>query len=97
MEGLINYDDTTINNAISGLQSQINTLVSGNASTAIESFNEIIAFLNGVTDSQSLDSIIASIEQQIAGKMDEGYFLLKLQQVAVIVTLLISLLSQQNK
>lgn len=70
LEGLSNYDDTTINNAISSLQSQINTLVSGNASTAIESFNEIIAFLNGVTDSQSLDSIIASIEQQIAGKMD---------------------------
>jgi hypothetical protein len=71
LEGLSNYDDTTINNAISGLQSQINTLVSGNASTAIESFNEIIAFLNGITDSQSLDSIIASIEQQIAGKMDK--------------------------
>lgn len=68
LEGLSNYDDTTINNALSSLQTQINTIVSGNASTAIESFNEIIAFLNGVTDSQSLDSIIASIEQQIAAK-----------------------------
>lgn len=68
---LSNYDDTAVNNAISGIQSQINTLVSGNASTAIESFNEIIAFLNGITDSQSLDNIIASIEQQIAEKMDK--------------------------
>jgi hypothetical protein len=70
LEGLSNYDDAAINQALQGLQTQVNTLVSGNASTAIESFNEIVAFLDGITDSQGLDSIIASIEQQIAGKMD---------------------------
>ena len=71
LSGLNNYDDTAINQAVQSLQTQLDTLVSGNASTAIDSFNEIIAFLNGITDSQSLDSIIASIEQQIAGKMDK--------------------------
>lgn len=70
LEGLSNYDDTTLANAISGLETRLNTLVSGDASTAIESFNEIIAFLDGVQDTQDLASIIASIEQQIAGKMD---------------------------
>lgn len=68
LEGLNNYDDTAIQEAISGLQTQINTLVSGDASTAIESFNEIIAFLDGVEDTEDLASIIASIEQQIASK-----------------------------
>ena len=67
---LSNYDDTAIQNAVNGLQTQLDTLVSGNSSTAIESFNEIVAFLEGVTDSESLDSIIASIEQQIAAKQD---------------------------
>lgn len=67
LEGLSNYDDTSIRNAINSLTTQINTLVSGDASVAIESFNEIIAFLNGIEDSESLDSIIAAIEQQIAG------------------------------
>lgn len=71
LEGLSNYDDTTLTNAISSLETRLNTLVSGDTSTAIESFNEIIAFLDGVTDSQSLDSIIASIEQQIAAKQDK--------------------------
>lgn len=71
LEGLSNYDDTSIQNAVNSLTTQINTLVSGDASTAIESFNEIIAFLNGVEDSESLDSIIAAIEQQIAGKQDK--------------------------
>lgn len=68
LEGLSNYDDTAIQEAISGLQTQINTLVSGDASTAIESFNEIIAFLDGLEDTEDLASIIASIEQQIASK-----------------------------
>lgn len=71
LSGLSNYDDTQINQTIQSLQTQINTLVSGNASNAIESFNEIIAFLNGIEDSQSLDSIIASIEQQIASKQSK--------------------------
>jgi hypothetical protein len=70
LEGLSNYDDTEIENALSSLQTQINTLVSGNASDAINSFNEIIAFLDGVKDTEDLEGIIASIEQQIAGKQD---------------------------
>jgi hypothetical protein len=70
LSGLSNYDDTQINQTIQSLQTQINTLVSGNASDAIESFNEIIAFLSGIEDSQSLDSIVASIEQQISSKVE---------------------------
>lgn len=71
LEGMSSFDPTEINNKVDGLQSQINTLVSGDASTAIESFNEIIAFLNGVQDTESLDGIIAGIEQQIAAKQNE--------------------------
>ena len=36
LESLSNYDDTEISNAVSSLQSQINTLVSGNAYDCIE-------------------------------------------------------------
>lgn len=60
------YDDTTVRNALTALQSQINALVSGNASSAIESFNEIIAFLSNVEDSQTLSGLIAGINQSIA-------------------------------
>lgn len=71
LNSLSNYDDTAIQTAVSDLRTQLNTLVSGDASTAIDSFNDIIAFLEGIEDSQSLDSIIASIEQQIADKADK--------------------------
>jgi len=47
------------------LQNQINGLVSGNVSVAIESFNEIIAFLASVEDTQTLQGIIAGLNQSI--------------------------------
>ena len=71
LEGLSNYDDTAISEAVNTLREDFDTLVSGDSTTAIKTFNEIVAFLSGIEDSESLDSIIASIEQQIAGKMDK--------------------------
>ena len=71
LEGLNNYDDTTINTVVTALRRDFDELVSGDTTTAIKTFNEVIAFLDGISDSQDLDSIIAGIEQQIAGKMDK--------------------------
>lgn len=71
LEGLNNYDDAELTQALSSLQSQLNTLVSGNASAAINNFNEIISFLEGVSDSENLDNIIAAINQNIAAKQNE--------------------------
>ena len=59
------YDDTSIRDALTALQNQINGLVSGNVSVAIESFNEIIAFLASVEDTQTLQGIIAGLNQSI--------------------------------
>ena len=70
LEGLSNYDDTNLSKAVSALRRDLDTLLSGDTTTAIESFNEIIAFLKGVDDSENLDGIIASIQQQIASKQD---------------------------
>lgn len=68
LEGLNNYNDTAISNAVTKLRNDFDALVDGDTSTAIDNFNEIIAFLNGVQDNQDLSSIIASIERQIAAK-----------------------------
>ena len=71
LEGLSNYDDTELSDAISTLRGDFDNIVSGDTTTAIKTFNEVIAFLDGLTDTQDLESIIASIEQQIVGKMDK--------------------------
>lgn len=66
LQSLSNYDDATISDAIDTLRRDFDTLVSGDTTTAIETFNEIITFLNGVEDAESLEGIIAGIELQIA-------------------------------
>lgn len=70
LEGLSNYDDTELSEALSTLREDFDKLVSGDTTTAIKTFNEIIAFLDGIQDSQDLSSIIASIEHQITAKQD---------------------------
>ena len=77
LEGLGNFDDTELSNALSTLRSDFDKLVSGDTTTAIKTFNEVIAFLDGLTDTQDLSSIIASIEQQIASKADDSLALHK--------------------
>jgi hypothetical protein len=71
LEGLSNYDDDELSNALATLREDFDNLVSGDTTTAIKTFNEVIAFLDGIQDTQDLSGIIASIEQQIAGKMDK--------------------------
>ena len=71
LDGLSNYDDTEIQETVSKLRTDLDTLVSGDTTTAIKTFNEVIAFLDGLEDTEDLASIIASIEQQIAEKMDK--------------------------
>lgn len=72
LDGLSNYDDTAIQASISKLRTDLDTLVSGDTTTAIKTFNEVIAFLDGLEDTEDLASIIASIEQQIAAKASQS-------------------------
>ena len=66
LEGITPYDPSELEAEIGKLETALNTLVGGNASNAIESFNEIIAFLNNVSDKETLDGIIAGINARIA-------------------------------
>lgn len=70
LESLSSYDDTELSNALTTLREDFDKLVSGDTTTAIKTFNEVIAFLDGIADTEDLAGIIASIEQQIAGKAD---------------------------
>lgn len=70
LESLYNYDDTDIQNSIQLLSDKLEILFGESGTDAIETFNEIIKFLENIDDSESLDSIIKSIEQQITQKQD---------------------------
>lgn len=70
LDGLSNYDDTAIQESVSKLRTDLDTLVNGDTTTSIKTFNEVIAFLDGLEDTEELASIIASIERQIAAKQE---------------------------
>lgn len=77
LNSLDNYDDTAVRNLITGISSRIDTLVGESASEAIDNFNEILAFLNGVTDTQTLQGLISNLkktlENQIATKANKSH------------------------
>lgn len=56
----------TLSSLFSAVNERINTLVGGNATEAIDNLNEIIAFLEGFKDSETLASTLAEINNAIA-------------------------------
>lgn len=69
LNSLENYDDTAVRNLIKGISSRIDTLVGESASEAIDNFNEILAFLNGVTDTQTLQGLLLNLKAEFEGLM----------------------------
>lgn len=61
-----------IDSRINQLSSILNTLVSGNAKNTIESFNEVIGFLAGVTDEETLSGLLLSLRNDIEGKTQKA-------------------------
>ena len=58
---LKNYDDSALVAQVEALEQSLNTLVGNNASEAIDNFNEILKFLSGITDTQTLGGMLANI------------------------------------
>ena len=72
LNSLENYDDSALSQSITTLQGRLDTLVNGNATTAIDSFNEITNFLSHITDSTTLEGIIAGINDAITAERNRA-------------------------
>lgn len=79
---LNNYDDSELNEKLLKLEQNLNSILGEGSTEAIENFNEIISFLSGIEDSESLDNIIAAIELQISDKQDKINDLQKIREGA---------------
>lgn len=71
LETIIPNDISELEAEIGKLETALNTLVGGNASNAIESFNEIIAFLENVSDKDTLEGILAGVAASIPTKVSQ--------------------------
>lgn len=63
--GLENYDDAVVLASIATINQRIDTLLGGSASSAIDTFNEIEAFLAGITDTKTLTGLLADLKAEI--------------------------------
>ena len=80
LDGLANYNDSALRSLISAAQAKadqaqanLDKLVSGDASAAIDTFNEIEAFLKGVTDTETLTGLLAQQKSEITADAAAKY------------------------
>lgn len=71
LEGLSNYDDTEVRALITAINGRLDTILGDGASTAIDTFNEIEAFLAGITDTQTLTGLLQQQKQTITTETDD--------------------------
>lgn len=71
LEGLSNYDDTQVRALITAINGRLDTILGDGASTAIDTFNEIEAFLAGITDTQTLTGLLQEQKQTITNETDD--------------------------
>lgn len=71
LEGLSNYDDTEVRALITVINGRLDTILGDGASTAIDTFNEIEAFLAGITDTQTLTGLLQQQKQTITAETDD--------------------------
>ena len=61
----VSADSTRAKELATSLQTQLNTIVGGNASEAIDNFNEVIKFLAGVKDNDTLTALLAKVNERL--------------------------------
>lgn len=69
LDGLANYDDADVRSAIAELQNDLDAIVNGDATSAIDSIQEILAFLSTITDTQTLAGIVSDLKQYVDDKV----------------------------
>ncbi len=70
LDSLSNYDDAQLRQAVNALKGEIDTILGDGATSAIDTFNEIEAFLTGITDTQTLTGLLQQLKSTITGETD---------------------------
>lgn len=63
--GLENYNDAAVVTSIAAVNSRLDTLIGTSASEAIDTFQEIEAFLQGITDTKTLTGLLSDLKVEI--------------------------------
>lgn len=74
LDGLTNYDDTELTSKLNELESNLNTILNDeNATTVIDTFQEIENFLQGITNTETLTGLLQDLKSDIIGLCNSSY------------------------
>ena len=66
LESLSNYDDTEVRSLIENVRTSLDLLIGGkDTSAVIDTFNEVISFLNNFKNSENLSSVLSALKSEI--------------------------------
>lgn len=68
---LANYNDDEIKAQIESLRVSLDVLINGDASDAIDTYNEIVNFLSTFKDTQTLEGIVGQIYEEITNMVNQ--------------------------
>lgn len=71
LTSLSNYDDTNVYAKIDQLNRVLNNITKEQSSEFIDSWNDVVTFLQGIKESENLDDIITSLNNLIGTKQDK--------------------------
>lgn len=84
LASLNNYDDSDVRAKIERIIYILDSLITGESSTAIDSWHDVVHFLNGLKQTDELDNIIEGLERQILIKQDKINDLATIRQGAAL-------------
>lgn len=84
LASLNNYDDSDVRAKIERIIYILDSLITGESSTAIDSWHDVVHFLNGLEQTDELDNIIEGLERQILIKQDKINDLATIRQGAAL-------------
>lgn len=74
LEGLTNYDDSTLTSELDALKSRLDTILdSENTTAVIDTFQEIENFLQGVTNTETLTGLLQEMKEEIVALCADTY------------------------
>lgn len=65
LEGLQNYDDAAVQSAIAAINQRIESLVGDSSDSAIDTFQEMKAFLAGIADTDTLSGLLTALKIEL--------------------------------
>lgn len=88
LESLTNYDDTELSNKIDALKSRLDTILNSENTTAIiDTFQEIEAFLQGVTNTETLTGLLQEMKNEIVALVESNYVKVEGAKISQILTI----------